>query len=112
MRDLLRNSLARSLRTLPEEDRLSAALPVVCGTALAAHCQIDRLDDNRTLHIQVLGREWLSPLLAMRDQLKGDLARTSGVPLDGLVFEIERPETTQPRQPYRGRDLNRGRRLG
>ncbi len=90
MRDLLRNSLARSLRTLPEEDRLAAALPVVCGTALAAHCRVDRLDDQRTLHLQVRGREWLGPLLAMRDRLQGDLARTAGVPLHGLHFEMER----------------------
>ena len=88
--------MARSLRTLPEEDRLSAALPVVCGTALAAHCQVDRLDADRTLHLRVLGREWLNPLLAMRDQLKGDLARTAGVTLDGLHFETERPGATRP----------------
>ena len=37
MREMLRDSLARSLRELPELDRLAAAWPVACGPALAAH---------------------------------------------------------------------------
>jgi hypothetical protein len=37
MRDVLRGSLGRSLRALPEEDRLAAAWPVACGSALAGH---------------------------------------------------------------------------
>ena len=88
MRDLLRGSLARSLRTLTEEDRLAAALPLVCGTALALHCAVDRLDEERTLHIQVHGRDWLPPLLSMREVLRHDLARTAGVSLRGLEFAI------------------------
>ena len=87
MRDLLRGSLARSLRTLSEEDRLAAALPVVCGTALAAQCEVERLDAGRTLHLRVRNREWLNPLQAMREVLQRDLARTAGVPLEGLQFQ-------------------------
>lgn len=94
----MRGSLARSLRTLSEEDRLAAALPVVCGTALAAHCQVERLDPERTLHLCVKGREWLGPLLGMRDRLQGDLARIAGVRLDGLHFEMERLGPAQPRR--------------
>ena len=90
MRDLLRGSLARSLRMLSEEDRLASALPVVCGQALAAHCEVDRLDEQRTLHLRVSGREWLAPLLSMRDVLQHDLARIAGVKLDGLHFESGR----------------------
>ena len=37
MRELLRGSLARSLRELSEQDRLAAAWPVACGPSLAAH---------------------------------------------------------------------------
>ena len=92
MRDLLRSSLARSLHTLPEEDRLAAALPVVCGTALAAHCAVNSLDEDRVLHLQVRGREWLGPLLAMREVLQHDLARIAGVALTGLHFSAPRPE--------------------
>ena len=100
MRDLLRGSLARSLRTLSEEDRLAAALPVVCGSALSSHCEVDGLDAERTLHIRVRGREWIGPLLAMRDVLQHDLARISGVPLAGLHFGAARsgpgPERAEP----------------
>ena len=95
MRDLLRGSLARSLRTLPDEDRLAAALPVVCGTALASHCSVERLDDRRVLHLGVRGREWLGPLLAMREVLQHDLSRVSGVALSGLHFEATRLGATQ-----------------
>jgi hypothetical protein len=87
MRDLMRLSLADSLRKLSEEDRLAAALPVVCGSAMAAHCAVERLDGERTLHLRV-GREWLNPLLGMRDILRGDLARTAGVQLHDLHFEV------------------------
>lgn len=93
MRDFMRGSLARSLRTLSAEDRLAAALPLVCGTALAGHCAIERLDEAQTLYVRVSDREWLGPLLAMRDVLRSDLARTAGVPLQGLHFETGRPRT-------------------
>ncbi|MGI4826683.1 MAG: hypothetical protein ACRYFU_00575, partial [Janthinobacterium lividum] len=106
MRDLLRGSLARSLRTLPEEDRLAAALPVVCGSALASHCVVDRLDKERTLHFWVRGREWLGPLLAMRDVLQHDLARISGVSLSGLHFESMR-SGAGGRSPQGAPDPNR-----
>lgn len=86
MRDMMRLALARSLRTLSEEDRLAAAIPLVCGTALAAHCEVASLAEDRTLHLRVDGAEWLSPLLAMRGVLQHDLARVAGVPLSGLHF--------------------------
>ena len=94
MRDFLRGSLARSLRTLPAEDRLAAALPIVCGTALAGHCEVGWLDEAEVLHLRVNEREWMGPLLAMRDVLCSDLARTAGVPLQGLHFEAGR--STEP----------------
>lgn len=87
MRTLLRNSLARSLRTLSEEDRLAAALPVVCGSALAAHCAVVELDRERTLHLRVSNADWLGSLLGMRDVLLRDLARVAGVPLDALDLQ-------------------------
>ena len=86
MRDLIRGSLARSLRTLGEEDRLAAALPVVCGSTLAGHCAVGRLDDRGTLHLVVDAPEWLPPLLGMRDRIQHDLQRVAGVPLAGLHF--------------------------
>ncbi len=87
MREVIRGSLARSLRRLPEEDRLAAALPLVCGTALAAHCEVASLDRHGTLHLLVDGPEWLGSLLGMRDLVQHDLQRVAGVPLAGLHFQ-------------------------
>lgn len=99
MRAMLRQSLGRSLRTLPEEDRLAAALPVVCGSALAAHCAVAELDAQRILHLRVSGESWLGPLLAMRDVLKRDLAQTSGVVLHGLELRLTPAAGTPVRAP-------------
>lgn len=86
MRDVIRGSLARSLRLLTAEDRIAAALPVVCGTVLAAHCEVARLDAGGRLHLQVDSVEWMPPLLGMREILQHDLQRVAGVPLTGLHF--------------------------
>lgn len=91
MRTILRSSLGRSLRTLPEEDRLAASLPVVCGSALAAHCSVMELDDSRTLHLRVTSEDWHRSLLGMRDVLQRDLAQTAGVLLKGVELHVARP---------------------
>jgi hypothetical protein len=87
MRDLLRGSLSRSLRELSPEDRLAAAWPVACGSALAGHGEVLHLDEEDVLHIRVNGPEWFRQFLAMRSQLAADLARISGVALSGIHFE-------------------------
>ncbi len=108
MRDLLRSSLARSLRPLAEEDRLAAALPLVCGSALAARCVVEGLvcdqDERRTLRLRVDRGEWMASLLAMRDVLQRDLARTAGVRLDEIIFEAVGAEAVGAGKTYpRGR---------
>src|ERR1700751_152482 len=40
VREVLRGSLGRSLRALPEEDRLAAAWVVACGPALAERAEV------------------------------------------------------------------------
>lgn len=87
MRDILRSSLGRSLRQLSDEDRLAAAWPVACGSALAAHGHVLHLDPDRVLHIRVAGPEWMHQLLRMRSALTHDLARIAAVPLSGIHFE-------------------------
>lgn len=87
MRDLLRGSLARSLRDLSPEDRLAAAWPVACGSALAGRGEVLHLDAEDVLHICVTGAEWMRQFLDIRSQLAGDLARISGVALSGIHFE-------------------------
>lgn len=86
MREVIRGSLARSLRLLSEEDRLASALPVVCGSALAGHCEVARLDEDRTLHVRVDSAEWLISAISMKNVLQHDLQRVAGVPLSGLHF--------------------------
>ena len=100
MRDVIRGSLARSLRTLSQEDRLAAALPVICGTAMAAHCEIVRLDAEGTLHLRVDAPEWMAPLLGMREILQHDLERVAAVPLSGVHFLQAGSAPDRPPRPF------------
>lgn len=88
LREIARQGLARSLRRMAEEDRLALALPAVCGSAMAAHCAVARLDESGTLHLQVDEPEWLDSLVRVRELLQNDLQRVSGVVLAGLHFEV------------------------
>jgi hypothetical protein len=100
MRELLRGSLARSLRELSEQDRLAAAWPVACGPSLAAHAEVLHLDDERVLHVRVAGPEWMQQFLHMRSALASDLARIAGVRLTGIHFEDgEQPQHSARTQP-------------
>lgn len=87
MRDLLRGSLGRSLRELPDEDRLAAAWQVACGSALAGHGEVRHLDLEGMLHVRVVGAEWMTQFLRMRSALANDLGRIAGVKLNGIHFE-------------------------
>ncbi len=98
LREVIRGNLARSLRKLAEEDRLSAALAVVCTGALGSHCQIAQLDGSRVVHLRVDGQEWMPALLGMRDRLRHDLQRVSGVAIARLHFvEVQ---ATSERTPW------------
>ncbi len=90
MRDLLRSSLGRSLRDLRQEDRLEAAWPVACGSALATHGSIQSLDDAGVLHVLVSGRDWMQSFLSMKAVLQNDLGRIASVPLTGIHFEVKK----------------------
>jgi hypothetical protein len=87
MRDLLRESLGRSLCDLSREDRLAAAWPVACGSALASRGELVHLDEQGVLHIHVAGDEWMQPFLSMRTALQNDLSRIASVPLSGIHFQ-------------------------
>ena len=100
MRDVLRGSLARSLRELPDEDRLATAWPVACGSSLASHGTILRLDAEGTLHVRVDSTLWMKQFLQMRSALCNDVGRIAGVRLNGIHFEEqsqERVRATKPR---------------
>jgi hypothetical protein len=87
MRDVLRGSLGRSLRELPDEDRLAAAWPVACGSALAGHSEVLYLDAEGVLHVRVADAEWMQQFLHMRSALANDLGRIARVRLNGIHFE-------------------------
>ena len=99
MRDVIRGSLARGLRLLPEEARLASALPVVCGSALSSHCEVIRLDEERTLHVRVDAAEWMASAVGMKAVVQHDLQRVAGVHLAGVHFEHMDSASERPLRP-------------
>jgi hypothetical protein len=89
MRDVLRGSLSRSLRALPEADRLASAWPVACGRVMAEHGEIISFEQGH-LRMQVSDGAWLQQMLSMRHQLQHELERIAGVPITGIHFELKR----------------------
>jgi len=87
MRDLLRGTLGRSLRTLSDEDRLAAAWSVACGPALAERAEVLGLDEDRVLHVRVLQPGWRDQFAQMRTMLTEDLRKIAGVRLQTIHFE-------------------------
>lgn len=87
LREVLRGSLGRSLRTLSDEDRLAAAWVVACGPALAQRAEVLGLDDNRVLHVRVLQPAWREQFVQMRTMLTDDLRKIAGVRLQTVHFE-------------------------
>ena len=87
VREFLRGSLGRSLRSLPEEDRLAAAWVVACGPALAARAEVLGLDEERVLHVRVLQPGWRDQFGQMRTMLTEELRRIAGVRLQTIHFE-------------------------
>jgi hypothetical protein len=99
MRDVLRGSLARSLRELSDEDRLAAAWPVACGSSLASHGTIVHLDAERTLHVQVDTAVWMKQFLQMRSALSNEVGRIAGVRLNGIHFQQQGQERMRAAKP-------------
>jgi|GEM_PF-1017540 len=105
MRDLLRGSLGRSLRELPDEDRLAAAWPVACGSALAGHGEVRHLDPEGVLHVRVVGAEWMKQFLQVRSALANDLGRIAGVRLNGIHFEEQGAVRVRAVKKAKSRDV-------
>ncbi len=95
VRELLRASLGRSLRSLPDEDRLAAAWTVACGPALAERAEVLGLDENRVLHVRVLQPAWRDQFAHMRAKLTDELRRIAGVRLETIHFEEDTPKRAQ-----------------
>jgi len=89
IRDVLRGSLAHSLRALSDADRLAGAWPVACGTAMAAHGEIVAFEQG-VLFVQVSDATWLSQMVSMRTHLRNELSRIADVPVTEIHFEKKR----------------------
>jgi hypothetical protein len=98
MREILRGNLRRSLQAMQEADRLAAAWPVVCGTAMAAHGEVVGYEDGLVL-IDVSDADWIRQMLSMQGQIAGELGRIAGVRVSGIHFE--RKKTAGSRESRR-----------
>ena len=97
MRDLLRSALRTSLGGLEPLDRLAAAWPVAAGHAIAERSAVTRLEGSIAMVEVAGGAMWLGQLRSMTPQLRGDLAKISGVPLTDILFVAPgRPRPTGP----------------
>ncbi len=111
MRDLLRTTLGKSLNALEPVDRLAAAWPVAAGHAIAGRSSVTELDPNGCAVVTVADKGWLTQLESM-PQLKGDLARISGVPLTDILFLLPAGAAAPPRvAPPKARKFNAARKL-
>lgn len=89
MRSLLRSSLGRSLQSLDELDRLAAAWPVACGTAMAGHATVTEYADG-VMRLEAVDETWMREMMGMKQQLVHEMARISGVPVKEMRVEIKR----------------------
>jgi hypothetical protein len=89
IRDMLRGSLAHSLRALSDADRLASAWPVACGSAMAGHGEVVAFEQG-ILSIQVTDATWLSQMISMRTHLQNELARIAAVPVTEIHFQLKR----------------------
>jgi hypothetical protein len=89
IRSVLQNSLGRSLRALPDEDRLSVAWMIVCGKILGARSSIVGYNEG-IVKIEVLEGAWLEQVKSMTDHFKRELTRISGVSVRELHFIVKR----------------------
>lgn len=112
LRDLLRGSLGRSLRELSEEDRLHAAWPLACGSALASRGEVLHLDLEGVLHVRIADPAWRERFFEVRSTLRDELARIANSRLTALHFEEprhwRRPPVPAGDAPVRKRRYPRG----
>ena len=86
MREVLRASLGRSLRTMRDEDRLAAAWAVACGRAMAEHGTVVAYEAG-VVRVEVADAVWLQQMISLRAVLERELARIAGLPVACIRFE-------------------------
>jgi Dna[CI] antecedent, DciA len=89
MRDVLRETLAVSLRGIGEEDRLAAAWTVACGSAMAERGRVVGYDAG-VVRIEVADQVWLRQMISLRGVLEREMARIAGLKVSGIRFELRK----------------------
>jgi hypothetical protein len=89
MRDVLRGTLAKSLRGIHDEDRLAAAWTVACGCAMADRGRVVGYDAG-VVRIEVADQVWLRQMIALRSVLEREMARIAGLPVRAIQFELQK----------------------
>jgi hypothetical protein len=106
MREVLRTSLRRSLRTMREEDRLAAAWAVACGRAMAEHGTVVAYEAG-VVRVEVADAVWLQQMISLRTVLERDLAQIAGLPVSAIKFELEKRLNTDPHRGHRFKDRSK-----
>ncbi len=89
MRDILGSSLAKSLGPSASiEDRLAAAWPVACGTAIASRTRVAGFEKG-VLRVGVAGPAWLAQMQTLRPRLAREVGRIAEVALADILFFVE-----------------------
>ena len=89
MRDLLRGSMAQSLRNIGDEDKLAAAWTVACGRAMAERGTVLGYEAG-VVRIQVADAVWMQQMVSLRGVLERELARIAGLPVAAIHFELKK----------------------
>ncbi len=89
MRGVLRGSLGLSLGALSDTDRLAAAWPVVCGSAMAAHGEVAGFFEG-TVTVAVEDAAWIAQMMSLRGVLQHELARIARVKVTAIHFEMKK----------------------
>ncbi len=89
MRALLRGALGKSLQAMSAGDRLAAAWPVACGSALADRGVVAEYTDG-VVRVIVSDAAWLQQMRSMSGLLQRELGKIAGVTVTGIHFEVGR----------------------
>ncbi len=89
IRGMLRQTLSRSLKAMPEVDRLAAAWTVVCGAAMASKGEVVDFEGG-VVQVLVADRAWMRQMESMRGVLEKELGKIAGVAVSGIHFEVKR----------------------
>lgn len=85
MRDVVRGTLARSLRAAGAEDRLAAAWTVACGPAMAGHGRVAGYAGG-VVKIEVADQVWLRQMVSLGSVLERELGTISGLKVTKIEF--------------------------